>query len=101
MRRDNHSYLSNAQSEAQRLRDKLRNHPNPILIVFSSLELRFNENYSLEKAGVKKFGLPSDAINNPDYYIKPLDIVKVGKRRFIYPFEHVGVYLGNRQVAHI
>jgi len=79
MRRESHSYLTSAQREAEQVRNKLKNHSNPILMIFSSLILRFDEGYSFEKAGVKKFSLSSDAINDPDQYIKPLDIVKVEK----------------------
>jgi hypothetical protein len=34
--------------------------------------------------------------NNPDNYIKPLDIVKRINKNMI----HTGVYLGNKKVAH-
>jgi hypothetical protein len=46
---------------------------------------------------VEAINLP-DYINNPDDYLKPLDIVKTGGRDDKY--YHAGVYLGSRKVAH-
>ncbi|CAG8815776.1 7074_t:CDS:2, partial [Gigaspora margarita] len=51
--------------------------------------------------GVRRFDLSSDAINNPDRYIKPLDIVKVKKRSWGTNYNHVSVYLGNDEVCHV
>ncbi|CAG8684198.1 5399_t:CDS:2 [Ambispora leptoticha] len=90
--------LKSAKDKAANLRHEL-NGENPMLAIISSLTLRFDEGYSFEKAGVRKFDLPSDAINNPDQYIKPLDIVS--RRIGDSSLHHVAVYLGNRQVAHI
>lgn len=103
MKRESHNCLPNAQREAEQIRSKLKNHPNPILMIFSSLTLRFDEGYSFEKAGVRKFDLPSDALNNPDRYIKPLDVVKVGKEQMfgLAKYQHVAIYLGSRKVCHI
>src|SRR5947208_16651951 len=101
MRRESHNCLPNAQREAEQVRNKLKNHSNPILMIFSSLTLRFNEGYSFEKAGVMKYDLPADAINNPDQYIRPLDIVKVEKRTWGTNYNHVCIYLGNGKVCHV
>jgi len=51
------------------------------------------------KKAIRGFYLPDDAENNPEQYLKPLDIVE---RSINKPdgYRHVGIYLGKGHVAH-
>ncbi|CAG8636455.1 363_t:CDS:2 [Ambispora gerdemannii] len=69
---------SDAKSKAYNVEGKLKG-DNPILYKSPSLELKYNENYySFKDVKSTELSLPSyDVENNPDNYLKPLDIVKV------------------------
>lgn len=52
----------------------------------------------IDQSGGDVFNM--DHPNNPDDYLKPLDIVKIDKSILLNKYFHFGIYLGNKQICH-
>jgi hypothetical protein len=105
--RGKHVSLSDASSEAWIIRNELdyvekKNYHNPILLIHPASDCSRSFDTFVKEPYVVKKDLPSWT-NEPNRYLKPLDIIKVKKK---IPntdndyFYHAGVYIGNNLVCH-
>jgi hypothetical protein len=81
------------KNKIKKLESKIQSE-DPILSVMSDSEISLKD---IIDFSVLNNELPSDAINNPDQYLLPLDIVS---RPTFMGFRHYGIYLGNKKVVH-
>lgn len=83
------------KNKIKKLETKIQSE-NPILAVMSDSEISLKD---IVNFSVLDNELPSDAFNNPDQYLLPLDIVSrpIGNTKF----RHYAVYLGKKEIVHI
>ncbi|RIA86060.1 hypothetical protein C1645_829859 [Glomus cerebriforme] len=83
------------KNKTRKLEKKIHSE-NPILAVMSNSEISIKD---IIDFSVSQTELPSEAINNPDNYLLPLDIVSrpIGMTGL----RHFAIYLGNEMVVHL
>ncbi|CAB4391596.1 unnamed protein product [Rhizophagus irregularis] len=83
------------KNKIKKLETKIQSE-NPIFAVMSDSEISLKD---IVNFSVLDNELPSDAFNNPDQYLLPLDIVS--RPIFNTRVRHYAVYLGKKEVVHI
>src|SRR3954451_11389943 len=113
-----HRFVERAKNRAHEIREKLRNEENPIrYVIFKNLEVSYHDDYNsilfpasygdvFSGKKILRVELPfREAKDDPDAYIKPLDIVKIFEKRLygsgLAPYMvHSCIYLGSRKICH-
>ncbi|GBB93969.1 hypothetical protein RclHR1_22650004 [Rhizophagus clarus] len=83
------------KNKTKKLETKIQNE-NPIHAIMSDSKISLKDIINFT---ILDNELPSDAINNPDHYLLPLDIVSRPIANTA--LRHYGIYLGNKAVVHI